>query len=67
MVICRTEKSYLYNNILNSFYQNKKPPLKKAAGNQLALADDFRTLDWLKVYEHPEVALLQLRELTGQC
>jgi len=33
----------------------------------LALADDFRTLRWEEVFNYPEVALGQIKELVGRC
>jgi len=37
--------------------------IKKRGQNNLALADDFRTLRWEEVFGYPEGALKQMREL----
>ena len=42
---------------------NKNGPFWVSFLSLLTLADDFRTIDWMKAYPHPMIALEEIRSL----
>ena len=48
--------------------QKQKKPLRACSVfcRMLALADDFRTIDWVKEYPYPEKSLREIRSLLAR-